>query len=69
MCDIKRAVFIRPLTHVVNRTTTTTSNILAPAYRPACNTVTVLTELHLFQLLECKEKRNSADVHVTYTHL
>jgi len=52
----KRAVFIRLSTHVVNRTTMM-SNILVPAYRPACKTLTVLTELHLFQLLSARRRK------------
>lgn len=63
----KRVLFIRLSTHVVNRTTMW-CNILVPAYRPACNTVTVLTELHLFQLLSSR-RRKTVQMFTSRTHI
>ena len=54
-------------THIVNRTTMM-SNILVPAYPPACNTVTVLTELHLFQLLNAR-RRKTGQMFASRTHI
>jgi hypothetical protein len=63
----KGAVFIRLSTNVINRTTMM-SNILVPAYHPACNTVTVLTELHLFQLVSAG-RRKRVQMFTSRTHI